>query len=154
MGSILINIPDISVAELMFNQMETQQILKFFWPLETAQIQQMKITDDVRRLAQTALIAGIDGTYAMGFMKGTLESVVNPGKSLASFGQKLARSFMRNWWKHATIKNLNEAKVAESVRKAIANTLRPFLDDATRGASLKGTGIIFSYRTLIQSIRA
>jgi hypothetical protein len=138
----------------MFNQMETRQILKFFWPGDAAKIDQMLIADDVRRVAQTALVAGIDGSDALGFMESTFRSVLQPGSSLKSFGQKLARSFMRNWWKHATIKDLHDVNIYIIVRDRIADVLKSHFSMAAQGASFSGAGIFFSYQTLVQSFRA
>lgn len=78
MGSILVAVPDIADHQLVFNEAETRQILKFFWPQYVRQIDTLTITNDARRLAQTALIAAIDGSYD-GLHRRHLPLVVEPG---------------------------------------------------------------------------
>lgn len=123
MGSILISVPDIADNDLVFDDDETRQILKFFWPNLATAIDAMTINSDARRLAQTALIAAIDGSYAMGFPEATFRTIFSPGKNVASFSRKLALRFMRHWWKHATQRDLAHAKIYESVRLIVAGAL-------------------------------
>ncbi|XVJ68767.1 MAG: hypothetical protein HEQ39_03280 [Rhizobacter sp.] len=154
MGSILINVPDIEDGELLFNEAETKQILKFFWPEQSASIDQMSVTNDSRRLAQTALIAGVDGTYAMSFIAGLTETVANPGSSLQSLIRKLGQNFAQKWWQHTKPKDLQNAKIYESVRRHLSRELRRKLDLSTQGANLGSKGVMFSYTTLCRSYKA
>lgn len=137
MGSILVAVPDIADHQLVFNEAETRQILKFFWPQYVRQIDTLTITNDARRLAQTALIAAIDGSYAMGFIDATFRSLLSPGRSVAAFGRRLARNFVQHWWKYATREELMNAKVYESVRTTVAGALRHRLDALVAGVALR-----------------
>lgn len=136
MGAILISVPDFSDAELVFNEDETRKILKFFWPGSGGSIEAMDIDNGARRLAQTALVAAIDGSYAMGYMKALLDSVVQPGSGIKSFGKKLARRFVRHWWKHAKQNDLEDVRVYESVRIAVASGLAARFRDSLNGLAV------------------
>lgn len=135
MGSILITVPDFSDEDLVFDEDETKRILMFFWPSRRDQISTMAINNEVRRLAQTALVAGIDGTYAMGYMKIVLQTVLQPGNGIKAFGQKLAKRFVKHWWKHARENDLRDAKVAESIRVSVALALGRHLGEIFEGAA-------------------
>ena len=135
MGSILIAVPDFSDEDLVFDEDETKRILMFFWPSRRNQISTMTINNEARRLAQTALVAGIDGTYAMGYMKIVLQTVLQPGNGIKAFGQKLAKRFVKHWWKHAKENDLREAKVAENVRVSVALALVSYLEGIYQGAA-------------------
>ena len=125
MGSILINVPDISDADLIYDELETKQILKFFWPLYSQDIEIMQINNDARRLAQTVFVAAIDGSYAMGFIQAIVQSVLGrPKPNIKSLAQKLGKKFIKNWWKHVNQSDLNDAKIYESIRLSISNSLR------------------------------
>lgn len=124
MGSILVNVPDIPDTDLIFDEMETRRILKFFWPDLASRIDTLNIDNNARRLAQTALIAAVDGSYAMGFVEALLKSLSRPSKSLSAFGKKLARNFARHQFKHATQTDLEDVRIYENVRADIANALK------------------------------
>jgi hypothetical protein len=133
MGSILINVPKIPASDLVFNETETRDILKFFWPMYSARIDAMDIDIGTRRMAQSLLMAAIDASYALGFVDLLFTSVAKPGKSLASMGKKLAKKYAKHMWQHATEKDLMEAKIYETIRKAVAYQCRYLLDSRLNG---------------------
>lgn len=124
MGSYLVSVPEIADSDLVFDEAETRQILKFFYPASTARITGMAIDDDARRLAQTMLIAAIDGSYSMGFVQALFTSAVRPGSGIAPLAKKLGRKFVRHWYKHATQEDLMRVKIYDSVRSSIAVSLK------------------------------
>jgi len=123
-GSILMNIPDIPDADLLFNEAETRAILKFFWPDASARIDNLTIDNPARRLAQTALIAAIDGSYAMGYIEILFKGLVRPNKSLPALARKLARNFTRHYFQHATQQDLQDVRIYDTIRTDIGNALR------------------------------
>ena len=137
MGSLLLNVPDIDDADLIFDVDETRQILHFFWPSLSSTIAQMTIENDARRLAQTALVAAIDGSYAMGYVEAMFRTLARPGSGIKSMGKKLARRFVKHWWKHATQNDLNDVRIYESVRAAIASALRRHFDGVAQGVAMR-----------------
>ncbi len=78
MGSILINIPDFADNELVFDAEESKQILCFFWPHDRQRINRLEIGHEGRRIAQTALIAAVEGTYSMNIVKQVFKSSFSP----------------------------------------------------------------------------
>jgi hypothetical protein len=135
MGSILINFPDIADSDLVFSEGETRQILKFFWPERAGAIDDLTVDNEIRRLAQTALIAAIDGSYAMGFVEATIRATVRSGSNIKSLAKKLAGRFVKHWWKHAKQHDLGDVKVYESVRVAIAQNLGRRVDAIINGVA-------------------
>lgn len=137
MGSILVAVPDIADRDLVFDERETRQILRFFWPHHAVRIDSLAIDNDARRLAQTALIAAIDGSYAIGFVEATLRSLLSQGRSVRALGRRLAKRFVEHWWKHANREDLMDAKVYESVRAVLSSALRSRFDELLSGIALR-----------------
>lgn len=137
MGSILISVPDFLDSELIYDDKESRQILKFFWPHSAEKINSLSINNDTCRLAQSALVAAIDGSYAMGFIQALGESIVRPGSGIKPLAKKLAQRFIKHWWKHATQRDLEDVKVYESVRISIARNLKSRFEFVVQGISLK-----------------
>lgn len=135
MGSILISYPDISDADLVFDESEATDILRFFWPGLNDKIASMIVTTDTRRFAQTLLIAAVDASYAMGFIHGLANVITRrkPGTSLKVLVKKLARRYMKHWWKHATQEDLLDAKIYESVRQSVAAKNKPGMEHRLEG---------------------
>lgn len=92
MGNILINIPEISDTDLLYDETEARQILKFFWPQKSSDIDSMNIDNHARRLAQSALVAAIEGSYAMGFIHILSTNIIRPGSNV----KPLAKNWQRN----------------------------------------------------------
>ena len=137
MGSVLINVPDISDNDLVFDEDETRRILKFFWPNMANDIDEMTISNDARRLAQTALVAAIDGSYALGFIDALFQTMVRPGPGIRSLAGKLAHRFVKHWWKHTKQRDLENVRIYDSVKNPVANALKHRLDGLQQGVSLR-----------------
>lgn len=137
MGAILVAVPDIADRDLVFGERETRQILRFFWPHHAVRIDSLTIGNDARRLAQTALIAAIDGSYAIGFVEATLRSLLSQGRSVRALGRRLAERFVEHWWKHASRQDLMDAQVYESVRTVLSSALRSRFDELLNGIALR-----------------
>lgn len=124
MGSIILTIPDIPDASLIYNESETRAILKFFWPTSGAVIDGCDITNPVRSFAQTLLVAAIDGSYAMGYVHATFDliqyGITRQNTSITALARRLARNFIRHWWRHTRQQDLETARIYESVRATIA----------------------------------
>ena len=122
MSSVVLALPHIDEANLVFDESETREILAFFWPHSLAAITGLTITTELRRYAQGLLIVAVDASYAMGF----LDILVNvltkrkPGTSIKNLVKKLVKKNVKHWWKHASDNDLRDAKVYETVRGAIA----------------------------------
>lgn len=135
MGSILINVPDIPESDLVFNEEETRDILRFFWPMYASRINSMDIDTNTRRLAQGLLVAAIDASYALGFVDLLFTSIAKPGKRLASMGKKFVKKYAKHIWKHATEDDLLNARVYGTVRRAVAYQCRYLLEARLNGVA-------------------
>lgn len=112
-------------AELMFDEQETKEILKFFFQADRQLIESTQITNDLRNLAQGLLVAAIDASYAMGWVELTFRWAVNPGAGLKKAILKLSRSAARYWFKHLKHgQSLADAKIYERVRDKLAQNFR------------------------------
>lgn len=113
MGAIAIAVPDFPDAQLIFNADETREILRFFWPARSGDINKATVGNGLRRFAQTVLIVAVDASYPIGFLKSLLGGAATP-PALARLVGKLAWSGSRNWFSHATAKDLRHARIARA----------------------------------------
>jgi hypothetical protein len=114
--------PVVHEESLLVDDAETREILRFFWPLSWLRIAGMPVGVEVRRLAQTLLIAAIDASHAMSYEDALFARVAHPYGRLNKLGRKLARSYVRQWWQHTTPSDLENAKIYENVRVAVADS--------------------------------
>ncbi len=137
MGNIVLTIPDFADDQLGFDDVETQQILCFFWPADQAAINALtEVSGDLKRLAQTALVAAIEGTYAMGFIDTAWSSLRGvPTLGVAKWARKLASKLVRYTWRHAKQKDLKNTQVYESVRARVAVNLKSKFGMSLNGAT-------------------
>lgn len=127
MATEYMHLRNFSEAELMFDEQETKDILKFFFQADRQQIESIQITNELRNLAQGLLVAAVDASYAMGWIDLTFGWVVSPGPGMKRALQKLALRAARYWFKHLKNQPLNETKIYDSVRSQLANSFRkPF----------------------------
>lgn len=133
MGAVLFTVPDIPDAELVLSEDETRAVLKTFWPQRAAEIDTLPIASGARRLAQTALIAAIDASYAMGYIEAVFRSYMHPASSVQGAIRKVAKATAKHYWKHAKGKDMTDAKVYDAVVKRVALTLRSRMDDLAAG---------------------
>ena len=134
----LVTPPDISEADLLFDESETRLIFKFFWPSRAEKIEALEMSNHRRMFAQQLLIVGIDSTYALGFIESVMKLYLQPRagfKGLVVMGRKLAQRYVRHWWKHATQADLENPKIAEAVRAQIAANFRVSIDEFINNAS-------------------
>lgn len=137
MGSIIVTIPDIPDASLIFDENETRAILRFFWPESGATIDGLNVTNAVRSFAQTLLVAAIDGSYAMGYVAAAFDviryGITRPGASIVSLARRLARNFIRHWWQHTRQQDLDDVRIYESVRADIARSQKTKFNEFLSG---------------------
>lgn len=137
---ILVSPPDISTAELLFNEDETRQVYCFFWPDFSVAIKDLEITNERRILAQRPLIAALDSTYALGYMQTLLRVTLSRRAGFAglvAMGRKLATSYIKRWWKHAKQNDLRNPRVAEAIRRDIARNWRSEFEMACQNAGAR-----------------
>ena len=97
-------------AELLYNDLETKIILKFFSPHMAAKIDQITITNAIREAAQVALIRTIDDSSAPGTSSREHQTKMDP--RLKGVCEKLLNNYMKRWWKYASKENLKNVKIS------------------------------------------
>lgn len=123
---------------MLFDEAETRKIFKFFWPHLSAEIDVLEINNARRNLAQKILIVAIDSSYALGFAQ-QLFGMLSPQRAftgLAIMGGKLAAHYMKHWWKHAKQSDLKKPRIAEAVRRTVANNFAQDMKMSIENAGL------------------
>lgn len=123
----LVELRRFSEAELIFDQQETKDILKFFFVADHPGIDVAEINSELRNLAQGLIVEGVDATYAMSWIELTFRWIAQPGLGMRKALQKLAHRAMRHWFKHLKTQSLHEAEIYERVRDQLSRNFRsPF----------------------------
>lgn len=115
--------------ELIFNDDETKEILKFFFPSRDATIDKISIDDDMREFAQGLLVEAIDATYAMGFVEMIFKGAYfKPGLKPTKFMKTFVKKALKHWFKHLGSVDLANVKIYNSVRNELqAQFEQPFV---------------------------
>lgn len=116
-------------SELLFDEKETRDILRFFFPNDFRLIDSCMMTDQLRSFAQGLLIAAVDASYTMGWVQVLATSASNPGAGVKSVLKKLARNSTRYLLKsREKPSNLSDIKIYEDVRSTISVRFRSDLN--------------------------
>lgn len=100
------------------------------------------MTMDLRRYAQALLVVAIDGSYLLGFVQ-ILFNVVfrqKPGTSIKKLIGKVTRKSTKHWWKQATERDLEDPRIYETVRVAIAGKQKPKVEQRLNGIPVTSRG--------------
>lgn len=109
-------------GELIFDEIETRDILKFFFRHLRERIDAATVTTELRVFAQGLLVEAIDATYALGYVEIVFRASYNPGNGMSKVLAKIGRKAAGNWFKHATQDDLLKAKVSSRVRDQLAHS--------------------------------
>lgn len=127
MSAQQIQLRDFSESELIFDEQETKDVLKFFFPSSGQQIDQAQITNELRNFAQGLLVEAVDASYAMGWVELTFRWAANPGSGVKKALRKLASRAAKYWFKHLKNQSLVDAEIYESIRSQLQRNFRsPF----------------------------
>lgn len=127
MATEWVQLRNFAEAELIFDEQETKDILKFFFRADRHQIDAVQVTNEIRNLAQGLFVEAVDASFAMGWIELTFRWVVNPGSGVKKALLKLAGSAARHWFKHLQNQSLANAKIYERVRDQLGRNFRsPF----------------------------
>lgn len=129
-----------SEHELIFDVSETKDILGFFFPHHRQRIDAATVTTELRSFAQGLLIEAIDATYALGYVEILLTVSYNPGGGMKKVLMKAGRKAARHWFKHATDRDLLNARIAEPVRRQLSLAFRTPMGEMLDGLALGRTG--------------
>jgi hypothetical protein len=104
-GPYVVVVPALDDTDLVYSEDETKQIFKFFYPSWSADIDNAKIDNVGRAIAQTMIIAAVEATYEISFIKGTLDALMGqtrkPNPTILSLIKKLGKKFVKSWWSKA-----------------------------------------------------
>jgi hypothetical protein len=143
MSGGFVTLRNFSEHELIFDEAETKDILKFFFQHHKQRIDAAIVTIALRNFAQGLLVEAVDATYALGYVEILLTTFYNPGGGMKKALMKAGRKAARHWFKHATDRDLHNAKVAETVRRqlsyAFATSMREMLDGLALGQTDRKT---------------
>lgn len=120
MSGTLITLRSFDEADLIFDDTETRDILKFFFAHLAQRIEAAPLTTSLRSFAQGLLIEAIDATYALGYIEILLRTSYNPGSGMRKALLKIGRKAAQHWFKHAAQKDLLNAKISSRVRDRLA----------------------------------
>ena len=115
-----------SESELKLTQQDAFRVLRFFW-LEPGLLPQQLTAAD-RSFAQALLVEAIDRSYEMSYVEALFRNFF--GKIPVSFAavedmvKSFAKAAAKNWFEHATAKDLDNPQIYESVRSQIAYNFR------------------------------
>lgn len=138
MSDGFITLRNFSESELIFDETETKDMLKFFFQAFRPRIEVAVITTELRNFAQGVMIAAIDATYKLGYIEILLKTYYTPGSSMKKMLLKIGGKAAQHWFKHATCRDLMRAKISSRVRDQLAvNFKTPFslLLDGVVGAT-------------------
>lgn len=142
MSETTLSLPGIPDSKVVLNEREAQEVLAFFWPSKKPAIKTTPMTVDLRRYAQALLVVAIDGSYLLGFVH-ILFNVVfrqKPGASIKKLITKVTRKSTKHWWKHATENDLEDPRIYETVRVAIAGKQKPQVEKRLNGLPITNRG--------------
>lgn len=120
--SIHVSPLEFKTEDLIFDEDETKEILKFFFENDHAFIDGLTINDRLRGLAQGILVEAVDASYALGIVKIVYDIFyLKPPKPkmrkiFIKFGKKAAVHWFK---KHVKATDLMDIKIYDCVRKTI-----------------------------------
>lgn len=134
-----------SENELIFDETETKDILKFFFRHLRQRIDTVLITIELRSFAQGLLVEAIEATYALGYVEIIWRTFYNPGAGIQKALSKIGRKAAKHWFKHVTQKDLLKAKISSRVRDQLgynfASVFLMMLDGVARTTQTQRTYI-------------
>jgi hypothetical protein len=112
-----------SKDEIRIRPDQAARILRFFFPDQPV----TSVTDEDVEFAQALLVEAIDASNEMSYVQILADKTLRP---VADFGfiKDLAKEFCKqaykNWFRHATGKDLADPKIYESIRRTISRNWR------------------------------
>jgi len=132
----LVTLRNFSEHELIFDEAETKDILKFFFQHHRQRIDAATATTDLRNFAQGLLVEALDATYALGYVEIILTAFYNPGGGMKKVLMKAGRKAARHWFKHAKERDLHNARIADAVRRQLSHAFTTPMGELLIGSSL------------------
>ena len=142
-----VTLRNFSESELIFDEAETKEILKFFFVNIRPSIDQATMTTAFRNFTQGLLVEAVDATYALSYIEIVFKTFSKPPTNIMKLLTKLGRKASRHWLKHATQDNLMSADISLIVRDRLALSfaiiINGLLTDALSSARMHRMNIAY-----------
>jgi hypothetical protein len=127
------------ISELIFDEDETKEILKFFFKNDHDFIDSIIIDDKIKNFAQGILIGAINASYEIGYVKIIFNVFyMQPPKPIKQILKKLAKKTSMHWFnKHFRATDLHNIKIYEIVRGKVADNFRRHFMSLANGLAMK-----------------
>ncbi|MBL1275350.1 MAG: hypothetical protein COB30_004630 [Ectothiorhodospiraceae bacterium] len=133
--------------ELLFDEEETRIVLKFiFAETHHKLIDSLPMSDGLRELAQALLVEAIDASYAIGYVHGLFISVKNPVKGALTILKSFGKEANQNWFKYASVSDLQNAQVYNFVLDFLAKFLPDLQDFMAKNELDEKPGAFLAYK--------
>jgi len=133
--------------ELLFNEEETRVVLKFiFAEAHHKDIDSLPMSDSLREFAQALLVEAIDASYAIGYVHGLFRSVKNPVKGALKILKSFGKKANQNWFKYASVHDLQNAQVYNFVLDALAKFVIDLQDFIAKNELNEKPGAFLAYK--------
>jgi hypothetical protein len=135
-------------SELVFDEDETKDILRFFFKNDHDFIDSITIDDKIRNFAQGILIEAINASYAIGYVKIIFDVFyMQPPKPMKKILKKLAKKASMHWFnKHVRTTDLHNIKIYEMVRGKVADNFRWHFMNLANGLVMKKPAVaVYAY---------
>jgi len=133
--------------ELLFDEEETRTVLKFiFAETHHKDIDSLPMDDRLREFAQALLVEAIDASHAIGYVHGLFISVKNPAKGALKILKTFGKKAKQNWFKHASVHDLQNAKVYNFVLDALAKFVPRLRDHVAKNELDEKPGAFLAYK--------
>src|SRR5277367_4136834 len=113
-------------SEIVFNQEQAGQVLRFFFPDQT--IDPGTLTDNDISFAQALLVEAIDASNEMGYVQIIFDKafmkIPNGFSIIKDLAKAVCRRAAMNWFRHATGKDMSDPQIYELVRMTLARNFR------------------------------
>ncbi|MBL1278380.1 MAG: hypothetical protein COB30_020090 [Ectothiorhodospiraceae bacterium] len=133
--------------ELLFDEEETLTVLKFiFAETHHKTIDSLPMSDSLREFAQALLVEAIDASHAIGYVHGVFRSVKNPVKGALTILKTFGKEANQNWFKYASVSDLQNAQVYNFVLDALAKFLPRLQDHVAKNELDEKPGEFLAYK--------
>ena len=135
MPAVALELKHFKRGEIKIGRDDARKLLVFFFGNNVPLAE--NLTDDDVAFAQALLLEAIDKSYAMGYVEAVFRSFyMKVPTDIEEMVKDFAKQAARNWFDHATGKDLSYPKIYASVRAAICSNFRTVWEIRMSGGDL------------------
>lgn len=139
-SSVLISAPSFTTTEVFVDEADAKIIYCFFWPSYASQINALSMNLQARTTAQQILVAGVDATYALGYVRILIESLSSgPKGGITAVFKKLAKKSSKHWYKNASGKDIQKPQIAFAVKETIRAVYKNQFHEMLQGIAMNNS---------------